>query len=426
MGSVEVAVAVIGAGAAGLVAARELKREGHGVTVFEKSGKVGGIWVYDPQVDSDDPIRGEETQLQVHSSMYLSLRTNLPRPLMGFSDFPLTEESHYGDPRMFPGHHEVLSFLNHFAAEYGLLDLIRFNTEVVRVESSLTENGRRWVVDAVASGGIYSKDVFDAVVICNGHVTVPRLPHIPGVEKWPGKQTHSHNYRVPEPFKDEVVVIIGSGASAYDISRDTAKVAKEVHLSSRSPLAKLSRLNAYPNIWLHSGVVCANGDGKVTFQDGSAVHADTMLHCTGYNYDHSFLKTNGSITIDDNRVGPLYKHVFPPDLSPGLSFVGLPHKTILFLMMELQSRWIAQVLSGKVSLPSKENMIADIDCYFRQMEELKRPIHQTHFLFNPEEFGYLDWIAQQVGSPAVEEWKKEMYRKVIKQIECHDDEFRGD
>jgi len=35
-------VAVVGAGAAGLVAARELLREGHGVAVFEKSGRAGG------------------------------------------------------------------------------------------------------------------------------------------------------------------------------------------------------------------------------------------------------------------------------------------------------------------------------------------------------------------------------------------------
>lgn len=34
------------------------------------------------------------------------------------------------------------------------------------------------------------------------------------------------------------------------------------------------------------------------------------------------------MTVDDNRVGPLYKHVFPPLLAPGLSFVGLPWKVI--------------------------------------------------------------------------------------------------
>lgn len=43
-----------------------------------------------------------------------------------------------------------------------------------------------------------------------------------------------------------------------------------------------------------------------------------------YKYKFPFLETNGYMSIDDNRVEPLYKHVFPPALAPGLSFVGLP------------------------------------------------------------------------------------------------------
>ena len=46
--------AVIGAGAAGLVAARELVREGHHVTVFEKGSGTGGVWVYTDEVESSD------------------------------------------------------------------------------------------------------------------------------------------------------------------------------------------------------------------------------------------------------------------------------------------------------------------------------------------------------------------------------------
>ena len=42
---------VIGAGAAGLVAARELAREGHQPTVWEQGRRPGGVWVYSDAVE---------------------------------------------------------------------------------------------------------------------------------------------------------------------------------------------------------------------------------------------------------------------------------------------------------------------------------------------------------------------------------------
>ena len=80
-------VAVIGGGAAGLVAARELKKEGHDVVVFERQAQLGGTWVYSPEVESD-PLGLDPTRKIVHSSLYTSLRANLPREAMGFRDFP--------------------------------------------------------------------------------------------------------------------------------------------------------------------------------------------------------------------------------------------------------------------------------------------------------------------------------------------------
>lgn len=74
-------VAVIGAGAAGLVAAREMRREGLNVTCYEMGGSVGGLWVLEDTADSDDASHplGDSG---VHSSIYESLRTNLPREVM--------------------------------------------------------------------------------------------------------------------------------------------------------------------------------------------------------------------------------------------------------------------------------------------------------------------------------------------------------
>ncbi|XP_047972668.1 flavin-containing monooxygenase FMO GS-OX-like 7 isoform X2 [Salvia hispanica] len=268
-------VAVIGAGLAGLVAARALKTEGHRVVVYEKSERLGGTWAYDPRVESD-PLSLDPDREIVHSSLYQSLRTNLPRQLMGFSDYPF---STYGDPRTFPGHPEVLRFINEFAAEFRLAELIRFETEVVRVERVDSRNDE-WIVES-RTREMSSNELFDAVVVCSGHHTIPKLADFPGREKWAGQQIHSHNYRVPDPFQNQVVVVIGDGPSAWDISLEIADVAKQVYLSSRSPKVKVAKLDCGDNIWQHSKIDHANENGEVVFEDGAVVHADIILHCTG-------------------------------------------------------------------------------------------------------------------------------------------------
>ncbi|KAL4285037.1 hypothetical protein GQ457_16G007370 [Hibiscus cannabinus] len=120
-------------------------------------------------------------------------------------------------------------------------------------------------------------------------------------------------------------------------------------------------------------IECAHKDGKVEFEDGTIVHADVIIHYTRYKYHYPFLKSNGIVTVGDNRVGPLYKHVFPPSLAPQLSFVGLNYKVVIFKVMELQAKWVAKVLSGTVELPSQEAMASSV-------EELQASYSQSHSL----------------------------------------------
>ncbi|TKY49679.1 Flavin-containing monooxygenase FMO GS-OX 3 [Spatholobus suberectus] len=413
-------VAVIGAGVAGLAAANELCREGLDVVVFEKSDHLGGTWRYCPETDSD-PVGSDPNREVVHTSLYRSLRTNLPRQLMGFVDYPFpTRED--GDPRTFPGHEEVLCFLNRFADEFGLRALTRFGSEVVRVER-VGGRSDSWVVESRTRDSL-SREIFEAVVVCSGHFTEPRLPTtIPGIEKWPGYQIHSHNYRVPEPFRGQVVVVIGFASSAFDISRDIAKVAKEVHIATRSPDVKVMKLANHDNIWQHKMVKCVSEDGMVAFDDGSSVYADVIFYCTGFKYHYPFLETNGIVTIEDNRIGPLYKHVFPPALAPWLSFIGIPEKDVIFQMTDLQCKWVARVLSGKVLLPTEKEMMAYVEDYYQQMEKDGFPKHITHHL-HFKEIGYCNWLAAAAGLPPVEDWKEEMYVESIKKVFGMQDNYR--
>ncbi|KAL1540100.1 aliphatic glucosinolate S-oxygenase [Salvia divinorum] len=382
-------VAVIGAGASGLVTARALKTEGHRVVVYEKSERLGGTWAYDPRVESD-PLSLDPDREIVHSSLYRSLRTNLPRQLMGFSDYPFSTD---GDPRTFPGHREVLRFINKFATEFGLVELIRFDAEVVRVERVDSRNDQ-WLVES-RNRETSSNELFNAVVVCNGHYTIPKVADFRGREKWPGQQIHSHNYRVPDPFENQVVVVIGDGPSALDISLEISDVAKQVYLSSRSPKVKVAKLDCRDNIWQHSKIDHANENGEVVFEDGAVVHADIILHCTGFMYSFPFLKTEGIVTVEEGRVGPLYKHIFPPKLGPNLSFIAIPYMTVVTQMIDFQAKWVARVLSGKAWLPSEEEMETEVRQHYQLMDEKGTPKHYTHAL--QFELDYLDWLANQVG-----------------------------
>ncbi|KAI4323510.1 hypothetical protein L6164_023108 [Bauhinia variegata] len=218
-----VKVAVIGAGVSGLSATRELQR----VVVFEKQHRNGGTWVYDLRTDSD-PLSVDPNRQIVHSSLYLSLRTNLPRQLMGFLDYPFSKEE-TGDPRTFPGHEEELRFLDKFVDEFGLRSLTRLNTEVVRVERV----NRHWVVES---------------------------------------RTQS---------SASIVVIIGLGPSGFDISRHVAPIAKEVHIAATIPDGMDYNLENRDNIFYHPVSKHVYEDGMVAFEDGSSIHANAMIYCTG-------------------------------------------------------------------------------------------------------------------------------------------------
>ncbi|KAK6925061.1 Flavin monooxygenase-like [Dillenia turbinata] len=378
-------VCVIGAGPSGLVGARELRKEGHNVVVLEQSHDIGGQWLYDPKVEGEDPL-GKNTFLKVHSSVYASLRLISPREIMGFTDFPFVTRKGR-DSRRFPGHKEVFLYLDDFCEWFGLRDMIRFNTRVEyvgMVDHAKLGKDLRWIVRSrdLKSDKVV-EEVFDAVVVATGHYSYPKLPSIKGMDTWRRKQMHSHIYRVPELFQNEVVVVVGNSLSGADISVELVDVAKEVHLSAKSlditeGLSKV--ISKHENLHLRPQIDSLSEDGRVLFVDGSSVIADTLIYCTGYRYSFPFLDTKGMVVVDDGRVGPLFEHTFPPSLGPALSFIGIPQKIIGFPFFESQAKWIAQLLSGKRSLPSWHEMMQSIKELYHSKEEAGVPKHHTHVI----------------------------------------------
>jgi len=416
--------AVIGAGAAGLAAARELVREGHAVTVLEQTDRIGGVWAYTDEVE-DDPLGLDPNCQRVHSSMYEGLRTNLPREVMGYSEFPFdTKFPGSKDPRRFCTHQEVLAYLTAFAEEYRLLQYIRFKTHVSSVvpikESNLQlvsqheakKGWARWrvCVCTKSKAGEQEEDslLFDAVMVCNGHYTEPRVPFFPGQDEFPGLQMHSHNYRKPRPaFTGKRVVIVGAAFSGTDIAQELVDGgAAGVWLSSRSQPSTIHPLNGDE----YSGSVgneSATGrlhrvgnvkelvtDGSVLFDDGTVVSkVDVVMYATGYLYKFPFLENSiVSVSVEDNCVAPLFKHVFHPSWAPSLSFIGLPWKVVPFPQFELQSRWVARCLSGKVNLPLASTMEAEASAFYDTLEAEGTPKRYAHRMQGEIQTQYNLWL----------------------------------
>ena len=80
----------------------------------------------------------------------------------------------------------------------------------------------------------YATDVFDYVIVANGHFSVPFIPEYPGMKAFPGRIMHSHDFRDAEEFRDKNVVVLGSSYSAEDVALQCHKYgAKSVTIGYR-------------------------------------------------------------------------------------------------------------------------------------------------------------------------------------------------
>ena len=408
-------IAVIGAGAAGLVTARELSRSGHDVTVFEQSARVGGVWVFEP-IPEDDSM-GLNPSKAVFSSMYDSLRTNLPRDLMAFQDYTFDSEGGGGDDwQRYPHHTKVLNYLENFAAEFDILNMIRFQRTVSKVEKLADD----WIVisDNTQTGEV-DEQRFDGVAVCNGHYSKPRVPAIAGVDTFSGKLMHSHNYRNPAAFVNKRVVLLGTAASGVDIAREIASVSDQVYWCGNS----FSEVSQDSDSGVHRYPAPREFDrSAIHFQNAPTLtDVDYFIYCTGYEYQFSFLKTN-LVKIKDNWVSPLYRDIVAPS-DTTLAFIGLPFHVIPFPLFEYQAKWWVNMLSADNSLPSTDVMMGEINDKIDEQNEAGIEYHHRHKLAE-KQFDYLDSLAADCGGPPVAHWFKALALETLQSQMANPGNFR--
>lgn len=375
--------AVIGAGAAGLCAAKHLVESGIDVTIYEIGSQIGGLWVYE-----NDNGR---------SSAYRSLHINSEAQVSTFRDFPFPP-----DAPLYPDHAEMKQYFYDYADRFDLLRRIRFNSRVVSVTPDLTvrlENG--------------TEEKFDGVVAASGHQSDPRDP--PEVKDYTGNYLHAHAYRVPEPFTGQRVLVIGPGNSGVDIAADLCTVTAHTVLCARSPVLIMPRMMfgvpnsrtlgriekpwvpwairiktralltrmfqgrmeqwgfrtpntrthpiSHPTLISHIAwrrITVRPGiksiiDRLVTFVDGSSDQFDAIIAATGYVTTFPYLDP-AHIPLAGTRP-TLYNRVAHPTV-PGLFFVGLFDVSggSNIRMMDDQSEYVAAIATGKIKLPDVAGM----------------------------------------------------------------------
>ncbi|KAL4715988.1 hypothetical protein ACJJTC_013288 [Scirpophaga incertulas] len=371
-------VCIIGAGIAGLCSARYLKEEGIFFTLLEATNYVGGTWRYDERVGID------EFGLRIHTSMYKHLRTNLPKSVMELKNYPMPNEY-----PSFPSWDLYYRYIKSFVRHFNLKNYIKFHHKVISVKRI----GDKWKVkhEHVASKEQFEES-YDYVIIGTGHHSKPNNPYIPGENMFKGTIIHSHDYRVPDPYKGRRVLIVGAGPSGMDISLDVAEVSKTLVHSHHS---KVNFNTPFPSHYIKKPDIQAFNESGAIFTDGSFEELDDVIYCTGYSYDYPFLDESSELTLEPQSITPLYKYMVNIN-QPTMLFMGLVVRACLVVVIDAQSQYAAALIKGNFTLPTKEVMMSE---WQRQADNLKssdRPLSHIHLLAEKED-QYYGELASQSG-----------------------------
>jgi cation diffusion facilitator CzcD-associated flavoprotein CzcO len=198
-------IVVIGGGPGGIGAALALKDVGLRPFVLERAPSVASSW------------RGRYDRLRLNTCRWLS---HLPDRRFA-----------RGTP-LFPTREDLIAHVDEHAREAGIE--IRLETRVNRVDAH--DSGWRAETDGEAVKSTQ-------MVIATGYEGEPTIPNWEGRNDFGGRLLHSADYRNPEPFLGERVLVVGSGCSGMEIAYDLAAGAAKVWLSARTP----------PNILLREG-----------------------------------------------------------------------------------------------------------------------------------------------------------------------------
>jgi len=312
---------------------------------FERQSDWGGIWNYTWRTGLDE--YGEP----VHCSMYRYLWSNGPKECLEFADY--TFEEHFGKPiASYPPRAVLWDYIKGRVEKSDVRKYIRFCTPVRNVSYSESTGKFTVTVNDLREDKVHSED-FDHVVVASGHFSTPNVPEFEGMEKFPGRVLHAHDFRDALEFKDKDILLVGSSYSAEDIGSQCYKYGCRSITSSyrTSPMGF-----HWPSNWEEKPLLTKLEGKTAHFKDGSSKDVDAIILCTGYLHHFPFLPDDLRLKTN-NRLWPLdlYKGVIW-EANPKLSYLGMQDQFYTFNMFDAQAWYVRDVIMGRIQLPSREEM----------------------------------------------------------------------
>jgi cation diffusion facilitator CzcD-associated flavoprotein CzcO len=324
-----------------------------------------------------------------------------------FAEFPMADEV-----ATYPHHRQLRDYFREYARHFSLYDHYEFATEVVATER-LTGGG--WRVTTRCQGLEQTRQ-FTGLLIANGTLHHPNQIALPG--EFSGRVMHASEYKTPDIFRDQRVLIIGCGNSGADIAVDAVHQAKRVDLSVRRgyyflpkfllgkpidrvggkirlPRAIKQRLDAWliravvgkpsdyglpdpdykmyeshpviNSLVLHHlghGDIRARRDVRavtrhtVTFADGERADYDLILTATGYKLHYPFIDRK-YLNWSQGGAPSLYLNVFHPEYDD-LFVMGMVEAAGLGWegrneQAEMVALYVRQLHAGKASALELQN-----------------------------------------------------------------------
>ena len=365
-------VAIIGSGPCGLSMLRAFQQaEAKGekipeIVCYEKQDDWGGLWNYSWRTGSDqygDPVP---------NSMYRYLWSNGPKECLEFADYSF--DKHFGQPiPSFPPREVLFDYILGRAKDADAKKYIKFGTAVTNV----IHNGSQYEITSLnKKENKTSKENFDYLVVASGHFSVPYIPEYEGMQSFPGRILHSHDFRDAEEFRGKDVIVLGSSYSAEDVALQCYKYgAKSVTIGYRNNPMGFK----WPEGMKEVHYLDKLEGNKATFKDGHSQNIDVLILCSGYLHHFPFLEENLKLKTTNRLYPPkLYKGVVWQD-NHKLFYLGMQDQFHTFNMFDCQAWFTRDVIMGKIKLPNDTDIKNDINKWVVMEEKLGDPIQMIDF-----------------------------------------------